>query len=74
MQKRSAPKSSDSTFILQELETAQRYVLSQDGRDWQQEFSTVAAAYFYARSLAEEGEGRLVVVNERGEHGTLFLF
>jgi hypothetical protein len=48
--------------------------LTQKGHPWEQEFSTVAAAYFYARSLSEEGEGQLVVVNQKGEQGTLFLF
>jgi hypothetical protein len=71
--KRSAPHSPAASFVLQEIETA-RYVLTQHGQDWQQEFTTVAAAYFYARSLTEDGEGRLIVVNERGEQGTLFLF
>jgi len=72
--KRTAPISPLRDFILTEIESARRYVLTQKGQQWEQEFSTVAAAYFYARSLSEEGEGQLVVVNQKGEQGTLFLF
>ena len=74
MQKRNAPISSTHDFVLTEIGSARRYVLTQKGHAWEQEFSTVAAAYFYARSLSEEGEGQLIVVNQRGEQGTLYLF
>lgn len=62
------------SYILTEKEPGKRYMLSRRGEEWEKEFATVAGAYFFARSQAVEGEGQLVVLNDAGETGTLFLF
>lgn len=67
------PRSSFS-YVLTELEPAKLYALTQKGRRWRQEFSSVSAAYFYARAQADEGEGQLLVIDRDGNESTLYLF
>ncbi len=67
-------RSLQNNYLLKETEPATRYVLSCEGEEWEKEFSTVAAAYFYARTLSAERESQLVVFNQAGERCTLFLF
>lgn len=72
---RRVPRSHSSfSYTLKEIEPARRYALTRKGRDGEQEFSTVSAAYFFARSQAEEGEGQMLVVDTDGNESTLYLF
>jgi len=66
--------SSPFAFTLLEVEPEKRYVLKQRGQKWEQDFTTVASAYFFARSKSDDGQGQMVVVNHAGERSTLYLF
>jgi hypothetical protein len=67
------PRSRPS-YILTEVEPAKRYQLTRKGQDWMQEFSTVSAAYFYARSHVADAEGQMMVIDQDGIESTLYLF
>jgi hypothetical protein len=68
------PESLLFNYILTEIESAKRYELRQQGQPWKKEFGSVAAAYFFARSHTESGQGQMAVLNQAGEQCTLFLF
>jgi hypothetical protein len=68
------PRTRAFTYVLTEIEPAPRYALQRRGQEWKQEFATVAAAYFFARAHAEEGEGQMLVVDLDGNESTLYLF
>ena len=67
-------RQSPFSYVLTEIEPAKRYALTKKGQDGKQEFSTVSAAYFFARSQVETGEGQMLVVDQKGNECTLYLF
>lgn len=68
------PQTRAFRFVLTEVEPAQRYTLQRRGQEWIQEFTTVSAAYFFARAQSDEGDGQMLVVDMDGNESTLYLF